>query len=509
MNTEVLHPKDIKTKQAEFQAKQSKIERAIIINTKRVFLSRQNYETTEDIKIASYYQNVYNKEEVIQLIKTISDGPPQPHLLRQFIAEMDSKDTLTRTHGIVSLRILFTKMDHYSPRDLIAYDGLSPIFAAMQDFLFPHIQAECAWTVSIISSGESENTHALVNKGIVPILQKMLKCSFESVVEHVLFTIGNISTDCQVCRNAIWNSGMIPTLLRLSEKFINLSIKNKLTWISANVLRLQPGPEANSEMAVELMKKLISDFTNVVEFEFKSDCIYGLSKHAKIKNVELFMNPQFLSKLRVFYEDLILMKNPVNISILCALHEILSGLSLCQDIHVLELMKHGFLRNLLMVLCTNKPLFMIDGLLILSNFVVGNDFQVSAILVEPGLMDKIMTLANNEDSKIQKNAIWVICNMCGTSNLENIKNMISYGMLQLFSQKLVLGEDPVTLNNIVEALGRLTEFFERTNNLKANPFVEMMNESGISMKLEKLQEHKSENVYRKVLEFMEKYFEVE
>ena len=70
-------------------------------------------------------------------------------------------------------------------------------------------------------------------------------------------------------------------------------------------------------------------------------------------------------------------------------------------------------------------------------------------------------------------------------------------------------EDPVVINIIIEALEILTEFFERETNSSPNQFVTMMCETGIASKIEDLQSHESDQIYKKVMAFMEKYFDCE
>lgn len=509
MSEERSRPKDLKMRQSEFLANQMKSDRASLINSKRVFFLKQLSEQQAESRQTSFYQNVPNKDEIVALIRQTAEQPPQPELLRQFIAEMKSDNMVAITRGLVSVRVLIAHNIPTIAQSLISYDGLTPLMEFMQDFMHPHLQEESSWIISNISSGSSDDTHALLNKGVVQVLQKVLKCSFEDVIKNVLGTIGNISADCPVCRNAVYNSGMLPAVQALPSKFPDPSIAQKITWIVSNLLRLKPESEPYSEQTVDLIKKLLREFVEATEFDVLNDCLFGLSRHVTAKIADLYMNVDFLVKLRRFHEELMGRSLNSNVSLISSVHEIISGLSLCQDQYILELMKIGFLKNLHIVICCKKQAFVIDALVILSNFVVGNDSQVSAVLAEPGLVDKVMTLISTGTPKVQKNAVWVICNMCGTSSLENVTSLMSFGLMETFSHKLSLSEDPVTLNNIVEALSRLAEFFERTSPAGNNQFIDMIQDNGIAFKLEELQSHKSENVYGKVLAFMERYFEVE
>lgn len=62
---------------------------------------------------------------------------------------------------------------------------------------------------------------------------------------------------------------------------------------------------------------------------------------------------------------------------------------------------------------------------------------------------------------------------------------------------------------VLEAIDNLCKLYEQLYTSKSqNELVEMMIESGIAQKLESLQMHESEIVYKKIIDLIELYFEV-
>jgi len=488
---------------------QLKNERSNLINSKRTFFTKSK-ESVEDNRTAAFYQNVPNKEEISAIVAVAAHEPPEPQSFRKFITELRDTDIKVVTRALVKIRVIYTKVPGSFNDELIGYDGISPILDFLQNFMYPHLQAEAAWIVSNVSAGSSDDTHALINKGVLGALQKGLHCPFEEVVLHLLYILGNISADCHFCRNQVVSAGLIGDIQALSSKFSNPLMNTKIIWVMSNVVRLQPRSEPLSEVSMALFQRLISEFIQTQEFEVQNDCIFGLSKHVSLRTAELLMQEDFLVKLRQFHEDLLGQKISQNIGLIAAIHDIISGLSLCQDSFIIDMIRLGFLRNLHMTLCCQETAFVIDALVILSNFVVGTDTQVSAVLAESGLVDRIISLNySSKDSGVQKNSLWVLANMCSTSSLENVQSLINFGVVKLFDERLRMDEDVTTLINIIEGMERLADFFHRMAPTSKNQFVQMIEEKGMALKLEGLQNHKSEKVYAKVLAFMEKYLEME
>lgn len=509
MSDAFLKVKDLRTRQTEFMSAQLKSERSNLINSKRTFFAKTK-ETGEDTRTAAFYQNVPNKEEISAIVATAANEAPEPHNFRKFMAELRDSDIKVVTRALVKIRVIYTKVEGNFNDELIGYDGITPILDFLQNFMYPHLQAEAAWIVSNVSAGSSDDTHALMNKGVLGALQKGLHCPFEEVVLHLLYVLGNISADCLFCRNQVVSTGLVGDIQALPPKFPNPLVNTKIIWILSNILRLQPESEPLSDASLAIFQRLIAEFIETQEFEVQNDCIFGISKHVNLRSAELLMQEDFLAKLRQFHEDLLGQKISHNIGLIGAIHDIISGLSLCQDSYIMDLIRFGFLRNLHMTLCCQKIAFVIDALVILSNFVVGTDTQISAVLAEPGLVDRIISLSHSsKDPRVQKNAVWVLANMCSTTSRENVQHLLNYGLLDLFSDRLRMDEEAATLINVIEGMERLAEFFHRLTPNGENQFVKMIDENGISLKLESLQNHKSEKVYAKVLTFLEKYLEME
>ena len=144
--------------------------------------------------------------------------------------------------------------------------------------------------------------------------------------------------------------------------------------------------------------------------------------------------------------------------------------------------------------------------LILSNILVGPEKHIQEV-INAGVINDLSQIATKDsDFKVRKEATWAIANAClKGSNYQKVR-MIKEGVLDIIIPMLG-NEDADVLLILIEAIDSLLEL---DNHVELEPSISDQFESlGGVTKLEELQLHKNETVYKKVIALMNKRYSLE
>ena len=77
----------------------------------------------------------------------------------------------------------------------------------MSDETEPHVQVEATWCITNLASGTSEQTALIVEKGVIPIIVKLLDTIFLALLEQAIWCVRNIAGDCTIFRDKLLGAG--------------------------------------------------------------------------------------------------------------------------------------------------------------------------------------------------------------------------------------------------------------------------------------------------------------
>ena len=166
------------------------------------------------------------------------------------------------------------------------------------------------------------------------------------------------------------------------------------------------------------------------------------------------------------------------------------------------------LPELLRLLNANEPIVRKQAAWVISNITAETEEEIKSVL-STGVMAKIIFLAGKDKYEIRKECIWTISNATANSNIEQIKELVSLGALEvlcLFITSNDIRTLSIALDGIINLLSRAKkELGEEVMNELA---LKVENCGGLD-KIVEFQTHPNTIIYEKAVHIIETFFEVE
>lgn len=429
--------------------------------------------------------------------------------INQLVTKLGSNDPTERLQATVEFRRMLSVEDSPPIQDVINSGVVPRLMEFLNYSKEEKLQFEAAWTITNIASGTTNHTRCVVEHGGIPAFVNLLSSANAEVREQAVWALGNIAGDSSEYRDLVLSTGnsmqRLITILTNSQVSPKLTMIRNATWCMSNFCRGKPKPNFNQiKPCIPVLAKLIMQN----DPEVLTDSCWALSyvtddqTQGNIKIQSVIGCPGVAARLIYLLQH---GTNAVQVPALRTIGNIVTG----DDSQTQGMLNENPLPALLGTLSCQRKSLRKETCWTISNITAGTPQQIQQV-ISANLIPPLVNILKEDQFDVQKEAAWAIANITSGGNEEQTKFLVSQASIPALCAMVNCGDTKMIIV-VLDAIENILKVGLKNSNGRVvdNLYADAVEECGGLDAVEELQNHENEEIYEKVVNILQKYFESE